>query len=1402
MKHLMRLSLPILLIVFLLNNSTPAYAQLGVTTRLMVGGNPIDAGADAPSISNDGRYIVFESASTNVVANDTNSVTDIFRYDTQTATYIRVSVSSAGVQGNGNSITPIISGNGRYVAFRSDANNLVVNDSNGYSDVFLRDMQMNTTTRISVNSIGNPLTGSGIIMPYDISSDGQYVLMVSNKPDIVPNDTNNSWDIFLYDRQTGTTSRASVNGNGDQLDLGAVDGNLSDNGRYLAFSSSSPNLVANDTNNAPDAFVKDLQTGQVTRISVNSGGNQATYPGSVNFPFLIVDDISADGRYVTFASNADNLVANDTNGDAWDQFFHDRQTGQTKRISINNDGTQADGISGNGVISDDGRYVFFESFATNLVANDTNNAIDVFMFDNQTNSLSRISLTSVGGQTDGDSGVAALSADMRYVVMASDATNIVANDTNNARDIFIYDRLVLSAPTLISPANGFTTTNPNITFSWNSVAGASEYRIQFSSYEDFNEIFLAETVTTTTYNHTFWIAPDYLNIPVFWRVQAVYGETVSEWSSAGFTIKVPPPILITPINDAFLPSLTVNFSWSNVSNTTWYVIEISTDNFNTLIDNRNIHNTTSYTYTLPSNNVYYWRVKAGDYWNSTDWSQVGRFSAGGLFTPTLISPVQLHTTTNGNVTFSWNSVISATEYQIQIGDASFNFLKHDYTSTTTSTSYTFVEGGTYYWRVRAKNSAFNGAWSAMRSITIQARSAPTPISPEDNATVQNPFVTLTWQPVAGVTQYQLQISSSAGIQDYFLNATSYDFVLPSYGRLSWRVRIPGVPNGYWSYSRFIIYDSIPNTTGYVNRQNYDAGIIFKTNKQSFYAIEGYHRPNRALEYDFSGNLLRTIIMPNSLIYSMIVDISKDGRYIVSYSIFSNLEEYHLYDTQTGAITLWAQSNNNDIRSILGISDGGRYVAFSTLTSLVPEDAELMLPGYSISNHVDLYLYDRQTAQFRFVSKNAATNPFGGSNYGVFSSNEQYFAYIYSEGVGPDLSPDYGSGNLYLYHTSTGQVAAVNAPNGVKVNASGKLAFSADGRYLMFASPDSQLVPNDTNDSFDVFLYDTQTWQFTRISVGTGNIQTNNHSSGDFVSGDGRFVTFYSNADNLVSDDTNNVDLFVHDRQNGETWRVSEDVNGLSNFTEASIPYHIHHPDSYVLNNGQSIMYLYRHTSLHFSPTKFHSPVATPPSPSPLGGMGGTTNPNATFSWAWMFESNRYELQIATDDAFTNIIHTDNYVHAMSYNYTLPSNGTYYWRVRGVNQLGAGAWSVNRLVLGIGANTLMDEQQLFNAMQPHLTNGLTFALFDVTANGILTTLQFSDGAVVTGTIKLVVQNGLLRITVEGISGGNGIQQATMRDTLPSLIMTMLDETLPDDYLGIESLSMTTSAVNLGVVLPNP
>jgi Ca2+-binding RTX toxin-like protein len=402
------------------------------TTRVSLSSAGIqgNGSSKSPSISGNGRYVSFYGSNVNnLVAGDTNNYPDIFVRDIQTGQTTRVSVASDGTQANLPSESPIISDNGRYVIFQSDANNLVANDINNRSDIFVRDTQTNKTTLVSVSSGGTQ--GNGDSSAIGISADGRYIVFNSKASNLVNNDFNSILsDVFVRDTQTNQTTLVSIGSGGTQSNKDAYASGISSDGRYIVFNSIASNLVANDFNNQSDVFVRDTQTNQTTLISVSYDGNPV-FGGSGDAK------ISGNGRYVAFSSAGNNLVAGDTNNKI-DVFVRDTQTNQTKLVSVDLNGISANADSYINDISDDGRYIVFRSKANNLVVGGANGLDNIFVRDTQTNQTTCVSVNSNGFQGNSFSTEASISGDGRYIVFDSVSSNLVIGDTNNSSDIFVY----------------------------------------------------------------------------------------------------------------------------------------------------------------------------------------------------------------------------------------------------------------------------------------------------------------------------------------------------------------------------------------------------------------------------------------------------------------------------------------------------------------------------------------------------------------------------------------------------------------------------------------------------------------------------------------------------------------------------------------------------------------------------------------------------------------------------------------------------------------------------------------------------------------------------------------------------------------------------------------------------
>jgi len=414
----------------------PLFAQV-LTQRVNVSsaGTEANSWSEIPRMSADARYVVFSGAASNLVAADANSSLDVFVRDRHTPTTERVSVSTAGVEGNGDSEYGAISGDGRFVAFESSASNLVGGDTNSVRDVFVRDRQTGVTERVSVDS--NEIQADGASQNPSISDDGRYVVFESAGQFLVPGDTNSSVDVFLRDRQLGTTERISVSTSSAQGNATSGLPRVSGNGRYVVFSSDATSLIPGDTNGKLDVFLRDRQLGTTELISVSSSGAQSNAASFVSL--FTAHPITLSGRYVAYNSVATNLVAGDTNLRS-DVFLRDRTLGTTVRVSVSSGGGQAhDGDSFGGDLSATGQFVAFYSEASDLVPGDTNDAFDMFRVDLPASDTELMSLSSGGAWGDSDSYGGSLSADGRFVAYESFASNLVAGDSGFFFDVFVTD---------------------------------------------------------------------------------------------------------------------------------------------------------------------------------------------------------------------------------------------------------------------------------------------------------------------------------------------------------------------------------------------------------------------------------------------------------------------------------------------------------------------------------------------------------------------------------------------------------------------------------------------------------------------------------------------------------------------------------------------------------------------------------------------------------------------------------------------------------------------------------------------------------------------------------------------------------------------------------------------------
>ena len=455
--------------------------------------------AESPAISADGRYVVFTSPATNLVAGDPAGVRDVFRRDLTTGVTVKVSTrlacSGTGDPdcASGDALEPSISRDGRYVAFFSGAEDLAASslvggvDNNNLDDIFRKDLQTGTIIRVSLSTAGaqtapwdydaappgpggSDVTGLGESTWPSISGDGTKIAFVSEADNLVGAgaDTNQHKDVFVRTitnaaTGAGTTERVSVSsseveGTGGSVPFGgAVDANFSDDGNFVVFTSDDNTLDPTAVDAIRQVYRRNLVAGTTALVSKNATGGQGGDDGTGGGSFD--PSLSSDGRYVMFHSSAGDLLpgGDPTPGTSGppvpgpeDVYWRDMSDGNpataNKLVAANSSEPPPDDPLGANVqMSADGRYVAFTSASSTLVAGDGNGVRDVFRRDMTTSDVVRVSVGTGNVQANAASNDPSISADGKRVVFLSAASNLVTAssqggaDGNGAVDVFVYD---------------------------------------------------------------------------------------------------------------------------------------------------------------------------------------------------------------------------------------------------------------------------------------------------------------------------------------------------------------------------------------------------------------------------------------------------------------------------------------------------------------------------------------------------------------------------------------------------------------------------------------------------------------------------------------------------------------------------------------------------------------------------------------------------------------------------------------------------------------------------------------------------------------------------------------------------------------------------------------------------
>jgi len=394
--------------------------------------------SDEASVSADGRFVAFTSMAKNLSDADGDGIQDVFVRDMQEETVVLVSRSSGsdGAGGQYASVTPSISANGRFVAFTSEENNFTDEDKEG-ADVFVRDLNTDTTTLVSRASGASGAGGDSDSYHPSISANGRYVAFVSNA-DNLSTVSNAYANVFVRDLKTQRTtlvSRASGR-RGAAGDSSSVNPSVSGGGRYVAFASAADNLSRQDNDTYDDVFVRDLKSNDL--VLVSRRGRKGPGGGANSFD----PSISANGRSVAFGSAADNL--DPAGDDPYDDIYvRDLEAGTTRLVSRRSgaNGAKAKSNSFQPSISADGSKVAFQSDANNLSRSDDDDWDNVFVRDLGSNRTLLVSRASggAGEGADAHSHLPAISGDGRFVAFGSAAENLSADDAAGIPDVFRRD---------------------------------------------------------------------------------------------------------------------------------------------------------------------------------------------------------------------------------------------------------------------------------------------------------------------------------------------------------------------------------------------------------------------------------------------------------------------------------------------------------------------------------------------------------------------------------------------------------------------------------------------------------------------------------------------------------------------------------------------------------------------------------------------------------------------------------------------------------------------------------------------------------------------------------------------------------------------------------------------------
>ncbi|MEQ1871678.1 MAG: Ig-like domain-containing protein, partial [Vicinamibacterales bacterium] len=1122
--------------------------------------------------------------------NGTASVTVVAGQPQWPGQTVRASVGPAGVQANAGSWEVDISGDGRYVAFSSSASNLVAGDL-GIDDVFVLDRSTGQVERVSVDSSGQAANGASYVPK--ISADGRVVIFQSYASNLVPNDGNAAAvvDLFARDRQTGQTSRINVSSTGTEANAQVGDYAISADGRFVAFTTFASNLVPGDTNGVFDVFVRDRQTGQTSRVSVASDGTQGNNSS-------LDAAISQDGRFVVFRSSASNLVPNDTNGWA-DVFMYDRTTGQTTRVSVADDGAQANFEALFPAVAAGGRMVVFASRASNLVPGDTNGRYDIFVRDLVSGRTSRVNqlggqdgsevfqrvyasadgrflsfqqypVPFVGGDAapndvvvsdqltglvrrvsvsgngapDGGNAYSPISADGRFVAFRSLGAGLVPNDTNATFDIFVAGGVSVSPQTVPVPGAGGAASIA-VTFAYPGTAWTATANVPWLTVTPPAAGSANGTVSLTA-------APN--PGPVRVGTVTVALQTVTVTQAAGGTNQ--PPVATTGTATTLQDTpVTGTLGGSDADGDPLTFTVVTPPVRGTVV----ITNATTgaYTYTPGlgqfGTDSFTFEVTAAGQTSSA--ATVSLTIVRANVAP-IVSSVELVTQEG----VARSGTLGATDANGDAVTFSLGTLPTNGVVTLTNPStgaFTFTPTvgfvGVQTFTFTATDT--HGAASTGTALVTVVAGGPQWPGQTIRASVTGgggeAFSSSSSVALSGDGRFVAFVSSASNLVGGDTNGSDDVFV---------RDRSTG------AVQRVSVSTSGAQGSGFIGRPAISADgrfVAFDSSASTLVADDTNGRRDIFLRDRQTGQTTRVNVatdgtQANDDAYTLGWVMSADARYIAFISRASNLVpgdtntliDVFVRDRLLGTTTrvgvgqngMEAAGSANDV----AISGDGRIVAFtSTAWNLVS------VPADTNGSAIDLFVFDQTTGAMSLVMRDGVQAT--GAGYPALSADGRYLAYTLSRQKPVSGGVTFVS-DIYVLDRTTGQTSRLTQGE----ESSLYPVLSADGRYVAFSSLDPSLVPGDTNGTWDVFVHDRVTGETRRTSVATNGVQADS-SSGltafPSLSADGRFVAFVSEAGNLVTGDTNRFgDVFVVGGVSVAPLSVTAPASGGSRSVDISFAY--------------------------------------------------------------------------------------------------------------------------------------------------------------------------------------------------------------------------------------------------------